>query len=120
MPAKRNPVKVTRASPAEFPALNSQGVSMAIFQFPPSSLNPPPCEYPDDRAPFCHLWDTQVEPGCRNERRRGGRLWEHKRGAVSIPSFAFSSGVHVNVLAKAFKASVPASQKIEAGLMSKT
>ncbi|KAK3205682.1 hypothetical protein Dsin_019728 [Dipteronia sinensis] len=33
--------KVTKASMAEFPALNGQSVSMAVLQFPTEGLNPP-------------------------------------------------------------------------------
>ncbi|CAM8967631.1 unnamed protein product [Rhodiola kirilowii] len=34
-------IKATKASMAEFPALNGQSVSMTVLQFPPSSINPP-------------------------------------------------------------------------------
>ncbi|PHT65380.1 hypothetical protein T459_29805 [Capsicum annuum] len=31
----------TKATKAEFPVLNGQGVSLAVLQFPPGSVNPP-------------------------------------------------------------------------------
>ncbi|XP_059288166.1 putative germin-like protein 9-2, partial [Lycium ferocissimum] len=34
-------VTTTKATKAEFPALNGQGVSLAVLQFPPGFVNPP-------------------------------------------------------------------------------
>ncbi|KAF9594391.1 hypothetical protein IFM89_030993 [Coptis chinensis] len=140
---------VTKASMAEFPALNGQSVSFAVLKYPPGTINPP---HTHPRASeLLFVLEGSLEVGLVdttneyfNQTLQEGDLFIFPKGlvhyqynsnskgaiaisafgsanagTVSIPRTVFSSGIDTETLAKAFKTDIATIQRIEAGLVPK-
>ncbi|KAM0894354.1 hypothetical protein ACQ4PT_024520 [Festuca glaucescens] len=136
----------TKASAAEFPALNGQSVSYARLVFPPGTVNPP---HTHPRAAELllvvdgalsvgfidtagKLYTQDLTIGDMFVFPKGLVHYQNNKGAgpavalsafgsaapgtVSVPVTVFGTGVDDTVLAKSFKTDVPTVQKLKAAL----
>ncbi|TVU10581.1 hypothetical protein EJB05_44122, partial [Eragrostis curvula] len=137
---------VTKASMAEFPALNGQSVSYAALSFPPGSVNP---THTHPRASELllllrgalavgfvdtagKLYTQDLAAGDMFVFPKGTVHWQCNQGSgpafalsgfgsaaaglVSVPVTVFGTGIDDTVLAKSFKTDVPTVQKLKAAL----
>uniref|UniRef100_A0A0D9XGZ6 Germin-like protein n=1 Tax=Leersia perrieri TaxID=77586 RepID=A0A0D9XGZ6_9ORYZ len=144
-PAPEN-FTVTKATAAEFPALNGQSVSYATLVFPSGSINPPHTHpraaellllvdgalsvgFVDTAnklfAQELAVGDMFVFPkGMMHFQFNSGNkpamaisaFGSAAAGVVSVPVTVFGSGIDDAVLAKSFKTDVATIQKLKAGL----
>jgi quercetin dioxygenase-like cupin family protein len=146
MPMPNANFTVTKATMAEFPALNGQSVSYAVLMYPPATLNPPHTHprsaellllvdgalsvgfvdttnklYTQDLA----AGDMFVFPkGMVNFQFNSGNqpamalsaFGSAAAGLVSVPVTVFGTGIDEAVLAKSFKTDVPTIQKLKVNL----
>ncbi|CAN6203837.1 unnamed protein product [Urochloa humidicola] len=137
---------LTKASMAEFPALNGQSVSMAALSFPPGAVNPTHT-HPRaselllvvDGALSVGFVDTagklfvqDLDTGDMFVFPKGTVHWQCNKGSqpakaisafgsaaaglVSVPVTVFGTGIDDTVLAKSFKTDVYTVQKLKAAL----
>ncbi|KAI4382653.1 hypothetical protein MLD38_008590 [Melastoma candidum] len=140
---------VTKASLAEFPALDGQSVSFAVLQYPGGTVNPPHT-HPRSAELLFLLSGTlfvgfvDTTNNLYTETLQGGDMFifpkglvhfqynfksdvavavsafgSSNAGTVSIPKTVFTAGIDETVLAKSFKASILDIKKLEAGLKPK-
>ncbi|KAL0008092.1 hypothetical protein SO802_009594 [Lithocarpus litseifolius] len=97
--------KVTKASIAEFPALDGQSVSHAILQYPAGSVNPP------------HIHPRSAELfDANNSAIAISAFGSANAGTVSVPNSVFTTGIDDGNLAKSFNTDIGTIQKINLGL----
>ncbi|XP_074573789.1 germin-like protein 9-3 [Curcuma longa] len=137
---------VTKASLAEFPALNGQSVSLAVLSFPAGSVNAPHTHPRAAELLFLlkgklevgvvdtanKLFTQTLQPGdafvfpkglvhfqfcnSKNPALAISAFGSSNAGTVSLPKTVFTSGIDVAILAKSFKTDVATVEKIKAGL----
>jgi len=140
---------VTKASMAEFPALNGQSVSSAVLMYPPGSINPPHTH--PRSAELLFLIDGCLSVGfvdttnkLYTQTLQAGDMFVFPKGlvhfqfcdgndtaiaisafgsasagTVSVPGAVFTTGINDDILAKSFKTDIATVQMIKAGLSSK-
>ncbi|OIT36787.1 germin-like protein 9-3, partial [Nicotiana attenuata] len=135
--------KVTKASKAEFPALDGQSTSLAVLQFPGGGVNPPNTH--PRAAVLLFMVQGSLQFGLVDSTNKlytrtlqfrdlfvfpkglvhyqSNCDWNKSAIAVSAFSSAyattlFATGVDDQILAKSFKTDVATIQKIKAGLSS--
>ncbi|KAG5062157.1 hypothetical protein JHK85_003340 [Glycine max] len=101
--------KATKVTLVEFPALNGQSISYALFQYPAGSINPPHIH--PRAAEFLFLYNPQSVPATAIS-----AFGSANAGTVSIPHSIFSTGIDDVILAKAFKTDTYTVKKIRSGL----
>ncbi|PUZ69618.1 hypothetical protein GQ55_2G124900 [Panicum hallii var. hallii] len=136
----------TKASMAEFPALDGQSVSYALLMFPPGAVNP--MHTHPRAAELLLVLDGALSVGFVDTAGRlftqdlaAGEMfvfpkgmvhWQFNQGSkpatglsafgsaaaglVSVPVTVFGTGIADDVLAKSFKTDVATIQKLKAGL----
>ncbi|KAK9127823.1 hypothetical protein Syun_016620 [Stephania yunnanensis] len=127
---------VTKASVAEFPALNGQSVSFAVLKYPPCTVNPPHTH--PRSAELLLVIEGTLEVGfvdttnkLYTQSLQLGDMFIFPKatalsafgsanaGTVSVPKTLFTTGIDDTVLAMSFKTDVATIQKIKAGLAPK-
>jgi len=143
-----NTFTVTKASMAEFPALNGQSVSSAVLMYPPGTVNPPHTH--PRSAELLFLIDGSLSVGFVDTTNKlytqtllAGDIFIFPKGlvhfqackgndtaiaisafgsasagTVSVPGAVFTTGINDDILAKSFKTDVATIQMIEADLSS--
>ncbi|RVW86719.1 Germin-like protein 9-3 [Vitis vinifera] len=111
--------KVTKASLAEFPALNGQSVSTAVLEFPADSVNPPHTHPRSAELLFLLDGSLQYNVDAKNSAVAFSAFGSANAGTVSLPNTVFATGIDDNILAKSFKTDVATIQAIKAGLAPK-
>nr|ACU23992.1 unknown [Glycine max] len=138
--------KATKVTLVEFPALNGQSISYALFQYPAGSINPPHIH--PRAAEFLFLVSGSLQVGFVDTTRtlytqnlQSGDMFIFPKGlihyqynpqsvpataisafgganagTVSIPHSIFSTGIDDVILAKAFKTDTYTVKKIRSGL----
>ena len=138
--------KATKVTIDEFPSLNGQSISYALFQYPAGSINPPHT-YPR-AAELLFLVSGTLQVGFVDTKHKlyaqnlqAGDVFVFRKGlihyqynpqpvtavaisafasanagTVSVPLSVFGTGIDVVILAKAFKTDVNTIKKIQAGL----
>ncbi|RVW86712.1 Germin-like protein 9-3 [Vitis vinifera] len=110
--------KVTKASMAEFPALNGQSVSFAVLQYPAESVNP--LHTHPRSAEHLLSWKGlvhfQYNANAQEPAVAISAFGSANAGTVSVPLSVFATGIDDGILAKSFKTDVATIQKIKAGL----
>ncbi|KAK7822220.1 germin-like protein 9-3 [Quercus suber] len=144
---KANPpttFKITKASLAEFPALNGQSISFAVLQYPAGSVNPPHTH--PRSAELLFLLDGALEVGLLfTQSLQAGDMFVFPKGVVhyqfncdvknsaiaisafvsanagtiSVPTTVFTTGIDNGFLAKSFNTNIATIQAIKAGLTPK-
>ncbi|TKW31946.1 hypothetical protein SEVIR_2G139300v4 [Setaria viridis] len=137
---------VTKASMAEFPALNGQSVSFAVLSYPPGSVNP---THTHPRASELllvvdgtlsvgfvdtagKLFTQDLATGDMFVFPKGTVHWQYNQGGnsaralsafgsaaagtVSVPVTVFGTGIDDAVLARSFKTDVATVEKLKAAL----
>ncbi|KAK4856279.1 hypothetical protein QYF36_015947 [Acer negundo] len=108
--------KVTKASMAEFPALNGQSVSLAVLQFPAGTTNPPHTHPRSAELLFIVQGSLQVGFVDTTNKLFSQTL---QAGTVSLPVTLFTTGIDDTILAKSFKTDVATVEALNAGLAPK-
>nr|POF08918.1 germin-like protein 9-3 [Quercus suber] len=110
---KANPpttFKITKASLAEFPALNGQSISFAVLQYPAGSVNPPHTH--PRSAELLFLLDGALEVAI-------SAFVSANAGTISVPTTVFTTGIDNGFLAKSFNTNIATIQAIKARLTPK-
>ncbi|KAH7561252.1 hypothetical protein JRO89_XS10G0200800 [Xanthoceras sorbifolium] len=121
-------LKVTKASMAEFPALNGQSVSLAVLQFPAGTTNPPHTH--PRSAELLFLIDGSLQVGFLDTTNKlysqtlqgvtaVSAFGSANAGTVSLPITLFATGIDNTILAKAFKTDVATIQALKSALAPK-
>ncbi|ERN13027.1 hypothetical protein AMTRI_Chr11g151170 [Amborella trichopoda] len=138
--------KVTKASKAEFPALEGQSVSYAVLQYPAGSINPVHTHPRSSELLLVFrgslevgfvdttgkLYSKTLQRGDMFVFPKGLVHYQYNAndqhavavsafgsasaGTVSVPSTLFASRISDDVLAKSFKTNVATVKKLKAGL----
>ncbi len=146
MPMPNANFTVTKATMAEFPALNGQSVSYAVLMYPPATLNPPHTH--PRSAELLLLVDGALSVGFVDTTNKlytqdlaAGDMFVFPKGmvhfqfnsgnqpamalsafgsaapgVVPVPVTVFGTGIDDAVLAKSFKTDVPTILKLKANL----
>ncbi|KAE8667324.1 putative germin-like protein 9-2 [Hibiscus syriacus] len=106
---------VTKATMAEFPALNGQSVSYAVLEYPAGSLFTQRLQAGDMFVFPKGLVHYQFNCAKNHSAIAVSAFGSAAAGTVSVPFTVFATNIDDDILAKSFKTDVDTIQKLKAG-----